>query len=297
MKLCIYHGGCTDGIAAAWVVWKHAQEIGEKCAFYPGAYGKEPPWDMIGCADEVLLVDFSYGRGDLLRIIELTNGMVTVLDHHASAAQNIGDIVGKKCAGIIDQSKCGARITCDWYFSNRIAPPLLLEIDKQDRWLDDRDPELIMSLRSHPHSPAGDSSEDWESLMALWSFFMTPEGTKQLRKDGKAIYRYYSQRLAELKHLARETVVPIGFSHVTLPVVNAHFAFASDLAGQLAEEAPSKVAMTWYRRKDGKVSFSVRSREGAEVTARKLAETYNGGGHEHAAGFSLDWDEATEMLR
>ena len=38
--LCIYHGACDDGFAAAWAVRK---ALGDNVEFYPGVYQKEPP--------------------------------------------------------------------------------------------------------------------------------------------------------------------------------------------------------------------------------------------------------------
>lgn len=35
--LCIYHGGCDDGFAAAWCVRK---ALGDDVEFYPGVYQK-----------------------------------------------------------------------------------------------------------------------------------------------------------------------------------------------------------------------------------------------------------------
>lgn len=54
--LCIYHGHCDDGFAAAWAV-RHA--MGDQVEFHLGQYGHEPP-DVSN--RDVILVDFSYKR-------------------------------------------------------------------------------------------------------------------------------------------------------------------------------------------------------------------------------------------
>ena len=59
--LCIYHGGCDDGFAAAWAV---RRALGADVEFYEGVYQTPPP----DCADrDVMLVDFSYKRPVLSR--------------------------------------------------------------------------------------------------------------------------------------------------------------------------------------------------------------------------------------
>ena len=64
--LCIYHGGCDDGFAAAWCV---RAALGDEVEFYPGVYAKEPP-DATG--RDVLMVDFSYKRP----VLETPGGLI-----------------------------------------------------------------------------------------------------------------------------------------------------------------------------------------------------------------------------
>ena len=52
--LCIYHGNCLDGFAAAWAV-RHA--LGDEVECYKGIHQQTPP----DVSDrDVFLVDFSY---------------------------------------------------------------------------------------------------------------------------------------------------------------------------------------------------------------------------------------------
>lgn len=79
--LCIYHGHCDDGFAAAWCVRQAIPDA----EFYPGVYQQEPP-DVAG--RDVLMVDFSYKRPVLLRMAESARS-VMVLDHHKTAAEDL----------------------------------------------------------------------------------------------------------------------------------------------------------------------------------------------------------------
>ena len=81
--LCIYHGNCADGFGAAWVVRK---ALGANVEFVPGVYGQEPP-DVAG--KDVVLVDFSY-KYDVLAELAWRAKSIIVLDHHKSAAEDLG---------------------------------------------------------------------------------------------------------------------------------------------------------------------------------------------------------------
>ena len=295
MKVCIYHGGCTDGVAAAWVVWRYDKEF----VFHPGVYNQEPPWELIDKAESLLLVDFSYRLSIMEEIVRRAPGMVTVLDHHASAQEQLGDFVGTRCAGVINMDHCGALLAWVWFFSHEKAPRLLVEIDKQDRWLEDRDADLIRALRSYPHAPIGKSwilRGVWDEFMGTWDKLMNTQNLSCLKDDGAVISRYYNQRLEDLKKLQTWFWFDGLDRPVCLPAVNAPYAFASDLAGWLSETYYGTVGLCWYVGADGNAHFSARSRGNCSPNARLVAEFFGGGGHDNAAGFRIPMDEAAKLL-
>src|SRR5262249_46835791 len=83
--LCIYHGGCDDGFAAAWVVRK---ALGGEVDFYPGVYQKDPPAHD---GRDVIFVDFSYKR-PVLEAMAQQAASVLILDHHKTAAEDLCDL-------------------------------------------------------------------------------------------------------------------------------------------------------------------------------------------------------------
>lgn len=278
--LCIYHGGCTDGVAAAWAVWKARPNT----RFYAGVYQQEPPWDQIDGAN-VLFVDFSY-KQPVMREIVTRALSVEVLDHHKTARDDLQPLFDEGLVtGVFDMDRCGAMIAWD-QFHDGPCPALLQAIDAQDRWLDSRDPELIMSLRSQPHRPANDEAASWRQLMRHWDYMMTPQGTLELMTDGAAIHRYYRQRVDETKPHAS----PMRIGGYVVPAVNAPYYLASDVAGELAQDSACGIGAVWWRNSDGGVTFSLRSR--GDVDVGVLATEYGGGGHAGAAGFKasgLEW--------
>ena len=192
-------------------------------------------------------------------------------------------------SGEFDMDRCGSMIAWDHFHKGEMRPDLLTEIDKQDRWLADRDPKIIMSLRSWAHKPQNESIESWAELMDKWSHLMSSPGTEQLKKDGAAIFRYYRQRIDETK--GHERIILIDGHE--FPAINAPFFMASDIAGELAEELAG-VGAVWWQNKDGSVIFSLRSRGSIDVS--QTAKSMGGGGHANAAGFKVSKKVAAEML-
>ena len=240
--------------------------------------------ELIKEAEEVIIVDFSYKRPIMERICDTAKAVV-VLDHHKTAMDDLMPLfkTGKINKGQFDMSRCGSMMAWDFYHSRPTRPKLLVEIDKQDRWLPDRNAELIMALRSYPHKPQEDTKEAFTSLMRHWSWLMTDEGFAALRRDGVAIHRYYRQRVEETKpHAAPMTIGRFR----DVPVVNAPYSLASDVAGELAETAPDGIGAVWWQNRDGSITFSLRSR--GDVDVGLLASEYGGGGHPGAAGFKIN---------
>lgn len=287
--LVIYHGGCTDGCASAWVAWTaHNGEVD----LYPGVYQNPPPL-LEAEGRTVYVVDFSYKAPVMRELIERA-ASVTVLDHHKTAEAELDLLLADGTIfGVFDMDRCGALITWDWFFgpgaslSQRLpCPELIAEIDKHDRWLDDRDPFLILALRSYPHRLDPDKPDE---LMACWDALMTrPLG--ELREEGRSIHRYYRARVDETKQHARE--VHIG--DLEVPCVNAPYYLASDVAGELAATADCGVGAVWWQNQDGSVTFSLRSK--GDVDVSEIAAQHGGGGHKGAAGFKVSWDTVTHRL-
>jgi oligoribonuclease NrnB/cAMP/cGMP phosphodiesterase (DHH superfamily) len=270
MNLCIYHGGCTDGVAAAWVVHEALADV----EFHPGVYQEDPP-DVTG--RHVILVDFSYKRPVLERMLEQCRSM-TILDHHKTAKDDLEDILSEKAMGVFDMDRCGALIAWNWYFPG-VAPPVLIKdyIDNRDRWTgkgpEDTD-QVTMALRSYDHSP----KDSWAVFFRQWSSLMDRNMLPNLRREGADIHRYFRQRVEEAKLRARTMFI----DGVQFLVANDNYSLCSEVAGELAEV--TGYGAIWWQNADGSVTFSLRGR-GVDVSA--IAKKFGGGGHPGAAGFRV----------
>lgn len=266
--LCIYHAPCADGFTAAWAVWKKLPE----CTFHPGIHG-EPPPEVRG--RHVLLVDFSYPRPVIEALLEQA-ASITVLDHHKSAAEALEPLLAEgRLYGTLDLQRSGARIAWDWFHPHEPPPQLLLHVEDRDLWRfalpGTREIQAAVFAREY-------SFRAWDELMLCQPIGeLAIEGTALLRKQMKDIH--------ELIAGAKRRMVIAGFD---VPVLNAPYFFSSEAGHIMAAGEP--FAACYHDTPRGRV-FSLRSSaHGLDVS--KIAAQYNGGGHQHAAGFraALGWE-------
>lgn len=275
--LCIYHGGCDDGFAAACVV-RHA--VGPDNVECVAAHYQQDPPDVTG--RHVVLVDFSYKRPVLLDMATRAKAIL-VLDHHHTAAQDLfgfptpngwsaanWDDMGSGISALFDMNRCGAGMAWDFFFDGMMRPDFINYIEDRDLWRKALPgiEEFTSAVRSYPQD-----FDVWEDLIG--------NGAAALISEGVAIQRYYRLIVEKMKGSGCEAVLagwPIWIS-------NAPSFAASEVAGELAEKG-GKFGATYYQLADGRWSYSLRSRGDFDVS--EIAKQYGGGGHKAAAGFTVD---------
>lgn len=313
--LCIYHGNCADGFTAAWAVWKR---FGDSFDYHAGVYQNPPP-DVGG--RHVVLVDFSYKR-EVMRAMRGHGGYmngkarsVLVLDHHKSAAEDLGTREGSFCTQIadwtgpltwerhlgnaaqdemegavdsvyclFDMDRSGAGIAWDFFHPDTPRPKLIDYVEDRDLWRcalpDSR--AVNAWIFSHPYD-----FHDWDHVSGV-----VESDFPVASIGGQAIERKHHKDVGELVAALRREMI-IGGHWV--PVANLPYTLTSD-AGHLmcaAYQSPNlqgeivtpPFAACYWDTPEGRV-FSLRSVEGgADVS--EIAKQYGGGGHRNAAGFRL----------
>lgn len=260
-KLCIYHHGCTDGFAAAWVV---RRALGDDVEFFPGVYQTPPP-DVTG--RHVIIVDFSYKRPVLLEMARRAKSIL-ILDHHKSAAGELV-LLPENVTAIFDMTHSGAMLAWRHFFPGDPPPELLDHIQDRDLWRFwlQGTREIHAAVASYPYH------------FATWDMLMSTD-IDQLYMEGESIERKHHKDLADFIQIAAHRMTIAGF-HV--PVLNAPYFWASDAGHLLAQGEP--FAACYYDVPDGRV-FSLRSTEGG-CDVSEIARLFGGGGHRHAAGFKV----------
>lgn len=290
--LCIYHGHCDDGFAAAWAL--RDAFPGQAFDFYPGVY-QQPPPDVTG--RDVVLVDFSYKRPVIDEIASKARTLL-ILDHHKTAHDDLTGLpaagafhsewLPKMCPGAVgvlfDMNRSGAGISWDFFHNGKMPRPEFIDyIEDRDLWrkaLPNGD-EFTIALRSYPQDFAV-----WDTLVA--------RGVSSLIATGHDIQRYYRLRVDEIKRSAYRAQIdwigfhdqPKGDNHAIIAIANAPYFAASEVAGELAEEPDVLFGACYFEVSAGRWQYSLRSRDGYDVS--QIARAFGGGGHPAAAGFTVD---------
>jgi len=291
--LCIYHGGCTDGFAAAWAV---RAALGAAVEFYPGVHQQAPP-DVAG--RDVVLVDFSYKRPVLDRMAETARSIV-VLDHHISAAEDLAgypeppprspsspssrpsrpsppsdstDQPPPQTWALFDMQRSGAGIAWDFYH-DAPRPKLIDHIEDGDLWRFKLDGtrEIHAAVSSYPHD-----FSVWDRLMA-----MPPD---QLKGEGAVLERKQAKDIDDLLPETQRRMIIDGHN---VPVANLPGTMSSDAGHRMAQGEP--FAACYMDGPQGR-SFSLRSSDDGEDVAA-IAKKFGGGGHKQAAGFRVSFTKA-----
>lgn len=262
--LCIYHANCLDGFTAAWAVWKRFPDT----EFVPGHYN-EPPPDCTG--RNVVMVDFSYKRPELLQIAAQAES-VLILDHHKSAEAELRDLPNNVIAEF-DMKRSGAMMAWNHYHPNEYPGWLIAHVQDRDLWRFDF--EHTRQITAFLFSQDFDF-EVWSEIHADihkgFSHYM------EYVRIGSVLEKKHAKDVRALIDVGAARTELAGFD---VPILNAPFMYASEAGNIMAKGEAFSV--TWYETAENRV-YSLRSDEKGEDVSL-IAQQYGGGGHRHAAGF------------
>jgi oligoribonuclease NrnB/cAMP/cGMP phosphodiesterase (DHH superfamily) len=262
--LVLYHGGCNDGFCAAWV---YRRQVDPAAEFRPLQFNTDPP-DVDGRI--VIMLDFAYERPTMLALRARAASLV-VLDHHETTARELAGLGGCR----FDPTRSAARLTWEFFFDPRVqgsltrVPWLVAYTEDRDLW-----------RWALPHSRAVNAAlSSYPRQFQVWDDLARRE-PEDLVAEGQAILRYQEQIIwPRVRHHAWTR---IGGHRV--PVTNATV-LTSEIGEALARE--HAFAAVFFFTADNRVVYNLRSSaDGLDVGA--IARQYGGGGHRHAAGFTIE---------
>ncbi len=278
MDLIVFHNACPDGFAAAFIAKKRYPEA----ELLAQDHGLNPPYAEVE-GKNVLVLDFSWRtREENIRLSKLANSF-HIYDHHKTAQAVLEGLD----FATFDMNRSGAGLAWDYLFGK--DAPKVFEQERaitipQFNWarpwfinyVEDRDlwnKKLI-------------ATEEVNAYIMTLPF--TFEAWQELEKiNWEEAARRGAGALAHVEHYVREGVKQaqkgILNGHPAL-IVNALYMNISELAGELSKQSDG-IGIGYFERGDGKMQFSLRSRNDLDVS--EIAKSFGGGGHKNAAGFQM----------
>lgn len=277
----LYHEGCTDGFAAAWVAHCHATSRGragsvrfQSLRAGGTELGNREHW----VGKRVAVFDVLPAREALAELVSGASFLV-LRDHHATNADAMKALVDNpRVDAVFDESMSGAGLAWTYFFPDVPLPALVLYVQDRDLWTL-RLPG-VHEVSAYMTHVLGYRFEAWDVAATL----SIPE-------------------LIELGRVARAVVVSLVKlvsskpDMLSLPsppgaialLVNAA-GLQSDIAETLLQECPAAVFVAVWRHQSGLFRVALRGSNASPVHLGKLATFFGGGGHRNSAGFGARFD-------
>jgi oligoribonuclease NrnB/cAMP/cGMP phosphodiesterase (DHH superfamily) len=264
----VYHDNCHDGITAFWC----AKQKYPEAEGYPGKYQVSPDLERLRGRD-VIFVDFSYKRPQMVRVCEVAKSLL-VLDHHETAQKELQGL--PYC--VFDLNRSGAGIAWDILMGGP-RPPLVDYVEDRDLF------RFALPNSREVHAALSQFPLDYETRCVLMR-----TSIESLVAEGRILLRYHNK----LVDSAATSALPMAIQEYLIPSVCCPtIEIISDLGHKLAQDAP--FALTWTEFSDGVCTTSLRSSDQG-VAVNNIASAFGGGGHPKAAGFRTTRDFIRDAL-
>lgn len=125
IDVVVYHKNCNDGKAAAACAMKYLRH---SVKYIPLNYGNEFDTDLFRDKN-IILLDYSFKKPELEKVRKIAK-KVMILDHHASAMEDLKDTEG--C--FFNMTESGASLAWEYFFPGEIVPKFIQYIKDRDLW-------------------------------------------------------------------------------------------------------------------------------------------------------------------
>ncbi|WP_428356441.1 DHHA1 domain-containing protein [Methyloprofundus sp.] len=262
----LYHADCLDGYAAAWSAWK---SLGKTAEYQAVRHQMPIPEFSEGAV--LYILDFCYPI-EQLRVAAQKASKIIVLDHHISAQQAVDAFQGELPANLqitFNMQQSGCMIAWQ-YFHGDLAPPMILShIQDHDLWRHQIAHTEEITRALFLRRPLAFSSFEKIELDALF-------------REGKVLLKQQRQMVKTLLNSRHS----IKLNDAVGLAVNAPGAFSSDL-GQALAKLSGTFGLT-YHYHGKRQCYECGLRSIGEFDVSQIAVAFGGGGHQNAAGFSID---------
>ena len=316
MNYILFHSPCPDGTAAALAAYLKLSTTAE----YIGVnYGQPVP--EIPDGSDVWILDFSYPAKELLKLAERMKS-VTVLDHHATAQQelctsNFLVLLNLEQSMLIrdeklkddgfltirgnlrirfDMTKSGAVLAWEHFHPGTRVPEFFRYVQDRDLWKfelpDSR--QFSAGLRLYPMTLEGYGTAMTDGQACLihaggTAMDVINQAVDAMCKNARLACFDGKYKTIVMNDKVPEPGLPTAFvqddqQRWFSPVVNASVYF-SEVGERLLELYPHAPFSAYYfDRGDGRRQWGLRSRPDFDTTP--IARAWGGGGHFSASGFT-----------
>ena len=269
--IVFYHADCSDGFGAAWAARK---KLGAK-AEYIAIKAAQGPRQLRGVSPkgkEVYFLD-SCADAATIRKLKKENKSVAVIDHHATNAEAARE--ASVC--VFDLAHSGAVLSWKYFHPKKKVPWLLRYLEDNDLWKFKlpRSKEISAWLMSAPFDFV-----KWDRLAPSFE----KAGFRKRHADIGKIYLDFEDSMIDG---IVSTAYEVAFEGYKAMVANTSVSHSQ--VGHRLLDKSHPVSITWFDSGDVR-KYSLRSVGALDVS--RLARRFpGGGGHKHAAGFSLSVDK------
>lgn len=285
--MCIFHAGCTDGAAAAGVVYNHFRSANEyNVVLIAARYGQPFP-PIPATTDEIYIVDFSYSKEVLIEKAKYVK-QIHVFDHHANAMETLMEGYAEWNPGnvniVYDPDKSGAVITFEQLVVGQNVPKSLRHVQDYDLWRKEM-------LNTNEFSAAVQGRDAyWWANEGIWASAST---LGSLYGQGDILLTAQQRQIHAINKTVREITIPTeGGVHILVPAANTPI-LQNEICEYLMKTTDATVVVAYYDTEEHR-KFSIRSDGSVDVAA--IARLYGGNGHAAAAGFSVPRDHHIAAL-
>lgn len=276
---CFYHND-LDGRCAGSIVAQYENNYNKE-DFFEVDYVMELPLDKIQKDEKVYFVDYSFKKDTIWQledILQKTDNIIWI-DHHTSSLNLEKEMSWlKQIKGIRQDKVSGAGLTYMYLYNCSFdeLPYHVKLVSDYDCWIYDYDPDTT-------NFKLGIETKNYDALDNIWIELFDTKEIMSIINDviltGMTIKKYIDMDNAQyLKNYNYESEIA---GHRCL-VVNKKS--NSWIFGDRYNEYP--LVMVWVF--DGKKYLYSIFSSNPNIDCSKIAESYGGGGHKGAAGFSSD---------
>lgn len=290
MSTYVLYDNDADGFTSAYAAFL----VHRDAVFIPMDRGQRPP--EMRDATAIYILDFNFDKQTMLELAQRCPN-ITLLDHHASAQQELSDLTFCK----FDLSKSTAVIAWEYFHPAEDVPVFFGYVQDADlyKWQLPFSREVHFAVESHVMD-----FPTWESISQVHSvrdMAQEAEAIEKLVDEGTAIERYADTRIASCVGDARLAtfIISQGFSATPIitfdpdaaqaencyqvPVANCTDC-APDVGHKLLDKFPNaRFAATYRDIGTGLRQWFLCSRGDFDVS--EVCRQFGGGGHKAAGGF------------